>query len=67
MLFLISHYACFRDTDYCFVPLCGAVIPQVFLNEPCKLYTKDLQRGWSHLQAKGPLKDVFPMNRQNPR
>ena len=40
---------------------------QMLREEPCLLYTKDIQRGWIHLHIGGDLHLVPRMNRKIPR
>ncbi|XP_046568194.1 LOW QUALITY PROTEIN: uncharacterized protein LOC124276591 [Haliotis rubra] len=39
---------------------------EVFLNEPCKLYTCDIQAAWIHLENAKDLNDIPYQNRQRP-
>ncbi|ESP04135.1 hypothetical protein LOTGIDRAFT_237550 [Lottia gigantea] len=39
---------------------------EVFLIEPCKLYTADVQASWIHLEIGKPLTEVQYLNRQRP-
>ncbi|XP_064612744.1 LOW QUALITY PROTEIN: uncharacterized protein LOC135476597 [Liolophura sinensis] len=39
---------------------------EVFFNEPCKLYTMDIQMAWIHLENGKPLSEIPAMNRQRP-
>ncbi|XP_054749368.2 uncharacterized protein LOC129254856 [Lytechinus pictus] len=40
------------------------VMKQIFVSEPCKLYTKDIQKAFQHLEHEGNLTSVPTMNRR---
>lgn len=44
--------------------VCDVCDVQVFLDEPCVLYTKDIQKAWMHLQLGGKLSQIPHMNRR---
>ena len=43
------------------------LLPQVFLNEACKLYTVDVQMAWIHVENGKNLMEIPYLNRQRPR
>ncbi|XP_013392664.1 uncharacterized protein LOC106160570 [Lingula anatina] len=59
-LLLLLKHKFMEATDY-------HSMKKVFLKEPCKLYTVDIQRAWIHLQNGGNAEDVPYMNRQRPQ
>ncbi|KAK6190965.1 hypothetical protein SNE40_002721 [Patella caerulea] len=58
-LLQLLRYRFMKVTDY-------MGMKEVFLNEPCKLYTADVQASWIHLEIGKDLTEVQHLNRQRP-
>ncbi|KAL5015854.1 hypothetical protein ScPMuIL_005443 [Solemya velum] len=55
----LLRYKFMEATDY-------LDMKEVFLFEPCKLYTMDIQMAWIHLESGKSLMDIPYLNRQRP-